>query len=183
MSVKSSLVVVFLLVAVFFAYLQLNKTLEEGGGGESGRKTQYGGSAGESGGVIDGAMVSGARATKRVKHTSGALEKHRTESGLIYQVIKPGYGAKPGLTDKVQVIYRGYLLGGEEFDRSIADKPISFRLDQVIKGWSEGVQLMKVGAQYRFVIPAELAYGARGAPPKIGPNETLVFEIELVGVE
>ncbi len=180
MSVKSCLVVAFLLVSVFFAYLQLNKTLEAGG------ETRSRGSAGASGGVGDeqGRVgASGARASRRLNRAPGAPEKHRTESGLIYQVITPGHGARPGPTDKVQVIYRGYLQGGEEFDRSIADKPISFRLDQVIKGWTEGVQLMQVGAQYRFIIPAELAYGARGAPPKIGPNETLIFEIELVGVE
>ncbi len=181
MSVKSCLVVAVLLVSVFFAYLQLNKTLGEGG--EVRNRGRVGGGAGVGDGVGDGEASPGARATRRVNRSPGALEKHRTASGLIYQVIKPGHGVRPGPTDKVQVIYRGYLQGGEEFDRSIADKPISLRLDQVIKGWTEGLQLMEVGARYRFIIPAELAYGARGAPPRIGPNETLIFEIELVGVE
>ena len=108
---------------------------------------------------------------------------HTTASGLQYEVLTEGTGRMPRATDKVQVNYRGTLLDGTEFDSSYKrGKPIEFRLDQVIKGWTEGVQLMKEGAKYRFVIPSKLAYGQRGAPGAIGPDETLIFEVELLKV-
>jgi FKBP-type peptidyl-prolyl cis-trans isomerase len=105
-----------------------------------------------------------------------------TASGLQYEVIKEGSGAKPKATDTVTVHYEGKLRSGKVFDSSIARKePASFPLNGVIKGWTEGVQLMGVGAKYRFYIPSELGYGASGAGD-IGPNEVLIFEVELISI-
>jgi len=105
-----------------------------------------------------------------------------TASGLQYKVIKKGNGPKPKLTDKVKVNYRGTLLDGTEFDSSYKrGKPAEFPLNGVIKGWTEGLQLMPVGSKYEFYIPADLAYGARG-PQTIGPNQTLIFEVELLEI-
>lgn len=107
-----------------------------------------------------------------------------TASGLQYEVITEGKGKSPKATDEVLVHYRGTLLDGTEFDSSYKrNEPISFPLNQVIKGWTEGVQLMKEGAKYRFFIPSNLAYGSRGAGGAIGPDETLVFEVELLKVQ
>jgi len=103
-----------------------------------------------------------------------------TESGLQYEVIKEGNGAKPLATDKVKVAYKGTLIDGTEFD---ANKGISFPLNGVIKGWTEGVQLMTVGSKYKFYIPSNLAYGARQAGALIKPNSTLIFEVELLAIE
>ncbi len=106
-----------------------------------------------------------------------------TASGLQYEVLKAGSGAKPKATDTVTVNYRGTLIDGTEFDSSYKrGQPATFPLNGVIKGWTEGVQLMSIGSKYRFVLPANLAYGAQGAGPKIGPNSTLVFEVELLGI-
>jgi len=106
-----------------------------------------------------------------------------TDSGLQYEVITMGDGPKPTATDKVKVHYQGTLLNGEEFDSSYArGEPISFQLDQVIPGWTEGVQLMPVGSTFMFYIPPDLAYGPQGGGP-IGPNATLVFKVELLGIE
>ena len=106
-----------------------------------------------------------------------------TKSGLQYEVIKQGDGAKPKATDKVTVNYKGTLIDGTEFDSSYKrGQPVTFPLNGVIKGWTEGVQLMSVGSKYKFTLPAALAYGARGAGPKIGPNSTLVFEVELLSI-
>jgi FKBP-type peptidyl-prolyl cis-trans isomerase len=107
-----------------------------------------------------------------------------TASGLQYQVLKHGTGTvSPKATDTVKVHYVGRLLDGKVFDSSIArGQPISFPLNQVIPGWTEGLQLMKVGDKFKFVIPANLAYGEH-SPPPIPPNSTLVFEVELLGIE
>lgn len=107
-----------------------------------------------------------------------------TESGLQYEVLTAAEGNKPAATDTVTVHYKGTLTNGETFDSSYdRGEPTSFRLDQVIPGWTEGVQLMSVGSKYRFVIPAALAYGDQGAGGKIGPNQTLVFEVELLDIK
>ncbi len=108
-----------------------------------------------------------------------------TESGLQYQVLEQGDGdgAKPAATDTVKVHYAGTLINGTEFDSSYArGEPIEFPLNGVIKGWTEGVQLMSVGDKYRFFIPPELGYGPGGSGP-IGPNEALIFEVELIDVK
>lgn len=106
-----------------------------------------------------------------------------TASGLQYQVIKPGTGAKPGKTSKVKVHYEGRLINGTVFDSSIArGEPLTFPLDQVIPGWTEGLQLMQEGAKYRFFIPAKLGYGDIGAG-NIPPNSVLIFDIELIKIE
>lgn len=106
-----------------------------------------------------------------------------TPSGLQYEVIMPAKGEKPKETDTVKVHYRGTLLDGTEFDSSIArGEPATFPLDRVIPGWTEGVQLMNVGSKYRFYVPSELAYGARGAGARIGPNAALIFEVELLEI-
>jgi FKBP-type peptidyl-prolyl cis-trans isomerase FkpA/FKBP-type peptidyl-prolyl cis-trans isomerase FklB len=106
-----------------------------------------------------------------------------TASGLQYQVLRQGTGPKPAPTDMVKVHYKGTLLNGEEFDSSYArNEPVDFPLNQVVPGWSEGVGLMSVGSKYKFWIPAALAYGEAGSPPVIGPNATLVFEVELLGI-
>ncbi|MET4000411.1 FKBP-type peptidyl-prolyl cis-trans isomerase [Marinobacterium sp. MBR-109] len=106
-----------------------------------------------------------------------------TESGLQYEVLTAGKGKSPKTTDTVKVHYRGHLIDGTEFDSSYArNEPVSFPLDGVIPGWTEGLQLMKEGGKSRLVIPADLAYGPGGMGNAIGPNETLVFEVELLEV-
>ena len=107
-----------------------------------------------------------------------------TDSGLLYEVLEPGAGESPLATDTVTVHYTGQLIDGTEFDSSRRrGEPATFPLNRVIKGWTEGLQLMQAGATYRFVIPPDLAYGPAGAPPRIGPEATLVFEVELIGVQ
>jgi FKBP-type peptidyl-prolyl cis-trans isomerase len=105
-------------------------------------------------------------------------------SGLQYQVLSQGQGDQPAATDTVTVHYRGTLVDGSEFDSSYGrGEPATFPLDRVIRGWTEGLQLMRPGAKYRLFVPPELAYGERGEGPKIGPNHTLVFEVELLSVQ
>ncbi len=108
-----------------------------------------------------------------------------TPTGLQYKVVTEGTGKSPKATDLVKVHYRGTLLDGTEFDSSYKrNAPAEFPLDRVIPGWTEGVQLMKEGGKSLFYIPSRLAYGERGTPGgPIGPNETLVFEIELLEVK
>ena len=108
-----------------------------------------------------------------------------TASGLQYQVLRAGSGERPTATSQVRVNYEGKLLDGTVFDSSYQrGEPVSFGLGQVIKGWTEGVALMPVGSKYRFWIPGELAYGESGTPGgPIGPNATLTFDVELLGVQ
>lgn len=104
-------------------------------------------------------------------------------SGLQYQVLKAGKGKKPTAKDTVKAHYKGTLVSGKVFDSSYdRGEPAEFPLSGVIKGWTEGVPLMQVGAKYKFWIPSDLAYGPRGRPPVIAPNSVLVFEIELLDV-
>jgi FKBP-type peptidyl-prolyl cis-trans isomerase FklB len=104
-------------------------------------------------------------------------------SGLQYKVLKDGTGASPSKNSVVTTHYRGTLINGTEFDSSYArNEPCSFGVNQVIAGWTEALQLMKVGAKWELYIPSNLAYGSRGAPPDIGPNETLIFEVELLAI-
>lgn len=106
-----------------------------------------------------------------------------TKSGLQYLILKSGVGKSPTATSKVKVNYEGRLLNGTIFDSSIArHQPVDFQLNQVIQGWSEGLQLMQKGAKYRFFIPAKLAYGEIGSGDAIGPNSVLIFDIELLDI-
>lgn len=108
---------------------------------------------------------------------------HSTASGLQYQVLRAGSGARPGASDTVRVNYIGSLLDGREFENTYAiDHPAEFPLNQVMPGWREAMPLMQVGGKYRFWIPARLAYGDRGVPGTIEPNATLVFEVELLAI-
>jgi len=107
-----------------------------------------------------------------------------TESGLLYEVVKEGTGETPNENSIVEVNYVGKTSDGKEFDSSEKGEPAKFPLKNVIAGWQEGLQLMKVGSKYKFYIPGELAYGEQGSRDgKIAPNEALVFDVELVGVE
>ncbi len=106
-----------------------------------------------------------------------------TSTGLQYKVLAEGTGKSPKAKDTVVVHYRGTSIGGAEFDSSYARRePAEFPLNGVIRGWTEGVQLMKEGSRFQFFIPPNLAYGAGGAPPDILPNETHIFEVELLKV-
>ncbi len=145
----------------------------------------------------DGAVTNTVSSTtKPMDSNTGALEKGKaflaknktesgvmtTASGLQYKVIKEGTGPKPTMSQTVKVNYEGSLIDGTIFDSSYQrGEPIEFGVTQVIAGWTEGLQLMSVGSIYMFYIPSELAYGPRGAGGLIGPNETLIFKVELLG--
>ena len=106
-----------------------------------------------------------------------------TESGLQYKILVPGKGRKPEAKNRVSVHYRGLLLDGSEFDSSYSgDEPVTLSLKRVIKGWTEGIQLMPTGSVFVFLIPPELAYGEKGGGP-IPPNATLIFEVELFEIK
>lgn len=133
------------------------------------------------------------RAEAAVGEGAAFLEKNAqraevttTESGLQYEVIvkgESGDGVNPKATDAVTVHYHGTLIDGTVFDSSVQrGDPITFNLNQVIRGWTEGVQLMQVGDKFRFTIPSDLAYGENGAGNLIGPNSTLIFDVELLGI-
>ena len=105
-------------------------------------------------------------------------------SGLQYQVLKSGNGASPKVTDRVKTHYHGTLINGKVFDSSVErNQPATFGVGEVIRGWVEGLQLMKVGDKWRLFVPSELAYGPRTVGPVIGPHSALIFEIELLGIE
>lgn len=115
-----------------------------------------------------------------MRHKSGVVT---LPSGLQYEIIKEGTGAKPKATDKVRVHYHGTLINGVVFDSSVErGEPAEFPLNAVIPGWTQILQLMPVGSKWRVVIPSELAYGSRGAGDVIRPNMTLIFEIELLDI-
>ncbi|MEE4254865.1 MAG: FKBP-type peptidyl-prolyl cis-trans isomerase [Desulfuromusa sp.] len=131
-----------------------------------------------------------AEAAKNEKIAQEFLEKNgkidgvvTLESGLQYKIIKAGEGASPKADSTVQVHYTGTLLDGTEFDSSYKrGEPASFPVNGVIAGWTEALQLMKEGAKWQLVIPANLAYAERGAPPMIPPNATLIFDVELLKI-
>jgi len=107
----------------------------------------------------------------------------KTPSGIVIKTITPGTGAQPAATDQVKVHYEGTLVNGKVFDSSIKrGEPATFPLNGVIPCWTEAVQLMKVGGKARIVCPSELAYGERGSPPQIRPNNTLIFEVQLLDI-
>ena len=128
---------------------------------------------------------------RRKKVATDFLEENKkkegvqvTDSGLQYQVIKAGKGAVPDANSNVSVHYEGKLINGEIFDSSIQrGEPASFGVSQVIPGWTEALLRMKVGDKWKLFIPPALAYGERGSPPVIGPNEALIFEVELLEVK
>ncbi len=104
-------------------------------------------------------------------------------SGVQYKILKAGEGQKPTESDIVEVNYRGTLLDGSEFDASVAGKPANLKLAQLIAGWKEALGLMPVGSKWQLFIPAKSAYGERGVGSDIGPNEMLIFEVELLGIK
>lgn len=107
-----------------------------------------------------------------------------TPSGLQYTVIKEGTGPKPTINDNVTTHYHGTLIDGTVFDSSVdRGQPASFPVSGVIPGWTEALQMMSVGSKYKLFVPANLAYGERGAGPQIGPNSTLIFEVELISID
>ena len=119
-----------------------------------------------------------------LKENGARAEVTQTASGLQYEVISEGNGAKPAATDTVTVHYHGTLIDGTVFDSSVErNQPATFGLNQVIKGWTEGLQLMAVGSKFRFYIPQDLAYGASPHPGgPIEPYMTLIFDVELIGI-
>jgi len=126
-----------------------------------------------------------AKSAKFLAENKGKKGVISLPSGLQYVVIEEGSGSKhPSPTSDVSVHYRGSLINGLEFDSSFArGQPANFKVNEVIKGWSEILPLMRVGDYWRVYVPAELAYGDRGQPPRIGPNEALVFELKLVDIK
>ncbi|AKC87797.1 FKBP-type peptidyl-prolyl cis-trans isomerase [Pseudoxanthomonas suwonensis] len=131
-------------------------------------------------GVADRNRAEGAAFLSANRSQKGVLT---TPSGLQYMVLREGSGPRPLPSDTVRVNYEGKLLDGTVFDSSYErGEAVEFPLNRVIAGWTEGVGLMPVGSKYRFWIPAELAYGASGSPPTIGPNATLTFDVELLGI-
>lgn len=126
-------------------------------------------------------MAEGKAFLAKNKTASGVVT---TASGLQYKILRAGSGAKPSPDSIVKVNYKGTLLDGKVFDSSYdRNEPVEFPLNQVVPGWSEGVGLMNVGSKYQLWIPSDLAYGEAGSPPVIGPNATLVFEVELLEIK
>jgi FKBP-type peptidyl-prolyl cis-trans isomerase FkpA len=130
--------------------------------------------------VSEGEKKAGADFLAKAAAEKGAT---KTDSGLVFSTIKAGKGDSPKATDKVKVHYHGTLTNGEVFDSSVErGEPVTFPLNGVIPCWTEGVQRMKIGEKSRFVCPSSIAYGDRGAPPKIKPGSTLIFEVELLEI-
>ena len=131
--------------------------------------------------VAEKATAAGVAFLDKASKEAGAT---KTASGMVIKQTKEGTGASPAATDQVKVHYEGRLIDGKVFDSSIArNEPATFALNGVIACWTEGVQTMKVGGKAQFVCPANLAYGASGSPPTIPPQSTLVFDVELLGVQ
>lgn len=132
-----------------------------------------------------------AQGEKNMKEGAAFLAENKTKdgvvtlpSGLQYKILTPGTGPKPAASDTVVCNYRGTFLDGSEFDSSYKrGQPATFAVDHVIKGWTEALQLMPVGSKWQLWIPSDLAYGPRGAGGVIGPNATLVFEVELISIK
>jgi len=133
------------------------------------------------------AEMSAAQKAKGVKFLADNAKKEGVKTldgGVQYKVLKAGSGPSPKPTDTVQVHYTGKLIDGSVFDSSVArGKPASFQVNQVIQGWQMALQKMKVGDKWMLYIPSDLAYGERGSQGAIGPNEVLVFEVELLGIQ
>lgn len=128
-------------------------------------------------------MAAKTEGTEFLAKNGARPEVTTTASGLQYEVLKEGEGPHPSATDKVTVHYTGKNLDGSVFDSSVErGQPATFPLNGVIAGWTEGVQLMKPGAKYRFYIPSQLAYGERGAGADIAPGATLMFDVELISI-
>ena len=126
------------------------------------------------------AEAEGTAFREKAAQEEGAVQ---TASGLIFKELTAGTGASPKATDRVKVHYHGSLIDGTVFDSSVErGEPVTFALDQVVKGWTEGLQMMKVGGKAKLTIPPELAYGP-GGREGIPPNATLIFEVELLGIE
>ena len=130
--------------------------------------------------LAQGAMAQNAVTTVAAKEEGAVV----TPSGLVYRSLKDGNGASPTASDKVTVHYKGTFPDGREFDSSYKrGQPIDFPLNRVIACWTEGVQRMKVGGKAKLTCPPEIAYGARGAGNAVPPNATLLFEVELLGIQ
>jgi FKBP-type peptidyl-prolyl cis-trans isomerase FkpA len=138
--------------------------------------------------ILTGVMLFGMASVMAQTSVTDAAAKEPgavvTASGLVFRSLKDGSGASPGPTDKVKVHYRGTFPDGKEFDSSFKrGEPIEFPLDRVIKCWTEGVQRMKVGGKAKLTCPPAIAYGERGAGGVVAPNATLIFEVELLGID
>ncbi|MBR1808379.1 MAG: FKBP-type peptidyl-prolyl cis-trans isomerase [Paludibacteraceae bacterium] len=130
------------------------------------------------------AKVEKERGQKFLEENLKRAEVKSTASGLQYEVLSATIGQKPKATDRVKVHYEGTLIDGTVFDSSYRrGEPITFSLNQVIKGWTEGLQLMSVGSKYKLYIPYQLGYGEQGAGAQIPPYSTLIFTVELLGIE
>lgn len=134
--------------------------------------------------MADESKVNAAAAEAYLKENAAKKGVITLPSGLQYEVVEEGKGAQPGATNEVTVHYTGTLIDGTIFDSSESrGEPATFRVNEVIKGWTEGLQLMKEGAKYRLYIPAALGYGERGAGGVIGPNAALIFDVQLISVK
>ena len=117
---------------------------------------------------------------RKIRQEKGVVT---TKSGLQYKILTKGTGKKPTENDTVEVNYKGTLIDGKVFDSSNPGHPLTLQVKQVIRGWQEALKLMPVGSKWQLFIPPELAYGQQGAGAEIGPNATLIFEVELVAIK